>query len=223
MDSASIMALGRQMQRIHLGGGHISDTDILAFALWSDSIAGASEAATLLIEHFGSLPEVLSANPYQLFALSGLDEGVADQVIALRLAAERYAHSRVTSGRSVLSCWGELLDYLHVTMAFERIEQFRILFLDKKNRLIADEVQQHGTIDHTPVYPREVIRRALELGATALIFVHNHPSGDPTPSAADIQITQTLCEACRHLNIRVHDHVVIAKAGHTSFRDMKLL
>ncbi|MFD1944758.1 RadC family protein [Paradevosia shaoguanensis] len=211
------------MQGINLTSDRIADSDILAFALEPISGAEAAATATLLLKRFGSLSEVLAANSYQVLTLPGLDARIADHLASIRLLAERYASSRFTPTGSILSCWGELLDYLHVTMAFERVEQFRILFLDKKNRLLADEVQQRGTIDHTPVYPREVVRRALDLGATAIILVHNHPSGDPAPSAADVQITQTLSEACRHLNIRVHDHVVIAKAGHTSFRDMKLL
>jgi DNA repair protein RadC len=126
--------------------------------------------------------------------------------------------------RSVaLSSWNDVIDYCRTGMAFADKEQFRLLFLDKRNQLIADEVQQTGTIDHTPVYPREVIKRALELSATALILVHNHPSGDPTPSAADIEMTQTIIEIASPLGIAVHDHLIIGKDGHASFRALKLI
>ena len=115
------------------------------------------------------------------------------------------------------------MDYCRAAMAFEDVEQLRILFLDKKNRLIADEVQQVGTVDHTPVYPREVIRRSLELSATALILVHNHPSGDPTPSTADIQMTRQIADVAKPLGITLHDHIIIGRAGHASFRSLRLI
>jgi DNA repair protein RadC len=123
----------------------------------------------------------------------------------------------------VLSSWSNVLDYCRTVMAYGKREEFRILFLDKRNHLIADEQQQVGTVDHTPVYPREVVKRALELSATALILVHNHPSGDPTPSRADIQMTQTIIEAARPLGITVHDHLIVAKHGHASLNAMKLI
>ena len=122
------------------------------------------------------------------------------------------------SARQVLSSWAEVITYCRAAMAFEPREQFRILFLDKKNLLIADEVQQTGTVDHTPVYPREVVRRALELSATAIILVHNHPSGDPTPSRADIDMTRTIIDTAKPLGITVHDHIIIGRDGHTSMK-----
>jgi DNA repair protein RadC len=122
----------------------------------------------------------------------------------------------------ILSSWTQLLDYFKSQMAYEDIEQFRILFLDKKNKLIADEVQQTGTVDHTPVYPREVIRRSLELSATAIILVHNHPSGDPTPSAADVRMTKEINEVARPLGITLHDHIIIGRTGHVSLRSQNL-
>jgi DNA repair protein RadC len=125
--------------------------------------------------------------------------------------------------RHVLSSWSHVLDYCRTTMTFADKEQLRILFLDKRNHLIADEAQQTGTVDHTPVYPREVVKRALELSATALILVHNHPSGDPTPSHADIQMTQTIIDVARPLGIAVHDHIVVGKEGHTSFKSLRLI
>ena len=115
------------------------------------------------------------------------------------------------------------MDYCRAAMAYDAFEQFRILFLDKKNALIADEVQQTGTVDHTPVYPREVVKRALELSATALILVHNHPSGDPTPSRADIQMTAQIVDIAKPLGITVHDHLIVSKDGHASFRAMELM
>ena len=126
-------------------------------------------------------------------------------------------------GREVLSNWTQLLDYCRSAMAFENREQFRILFLDKKNGLIADEVQQTGTVDHTPVYPREVVKRALELSASAIILVHNHPSGDPTPSRADVDMTKQIVDAARPLGVTIHDHIIVGRQGHVSFKGLKLL
>jgi DNA repair protein RadC len=126
-------------------------------------------------------------------------------------------------GRPVISSWQALLDYCRASMAQHKIEQFRLLFLDRKNMLIADELQQQGTVDHTPVYPREVVKRALELGASALILVHNHPSGDPTPSKADIEMTREIQKAAAALGVTVHDHLVIGAAGHASFKSLGLL
>jgi DNA repair protein RadC len=125
--------------------------------------------------------------------------------------------------RTLLSSWSAVLDYCRASMAFAEREQFRILFLDKKNGLIADEIQGEGTVDHTPVYPREVIKRALELAASAIILVHNHPSGDPTPSTADIDMTRRLIDVGDKLSIRVHDHIIIGRNGHTSFRSLRLI
>ena len=122
----------------------------------------------------------------------------------------------------MLGSWNEVIDYCRAHMAFEDKEQFRILFLDKRNQLIADEVQQVGTVDHTPVYPREVIRRSLELSATALVLVHNHPSGDPTPSTADVRMTKAIADVAKPLGITVHDHIIIGRSGHVSMRGLKL-
>jgi DNA repair protein RadC len=137
------------------------------------------------------------------------------------------AAGRLTRGevkkRTVLSSWSSVLDYCRTTMAFAEKEQFRVLFLDKRNQLIADELQQTGTVDHTPVYPREVVKRALELSATAIILVHNHPSGDPTPSRADIQMTQQIVEVAKPLGISVHDHIIVGKEGHSSFKGLRLI
>ena len=125
--------------------------------------------------------------------------------------------------RPLLSSWRQVLDYCRAAMAFEEREQFRILFLDKRNQLIADEVQQRGTVDHTPVYPREVVKRALELSSTAVILVHNHPSGDPTPSRADIEMTKTIIDIAAPLGISVHDHIIIGRDGHASLKGLQLI
>ena len=137
-------------------------------------------------------------------------------------ASQRMLRSELTA-RETLSSWAQVLDYCRAAMAFEAREQFRILFLDKKNALIADEVQQTGTVDHTPVYPREVVKRALELSATAIILVHNHPSGDPTPSRADIEMTREIVETGKRLGITVHDHIIIGKKGHASMKGLALI
>jgi DNA repair protein RadC len=153
--------------------------------------------------------------------------GLGDLTIAnlkvIQAVAQRYARDQISSDLPILSSWQALLDYCRSAMAFEQREQFRILFLDKKNRLIADEVQQTGTVDHTPVYPREVIRRSLELSATALILVHNHPSGDPSPSQADVDMTREIAEVAQPLGITLHDHLIIGRAGHASLRALKLI
>jgi DNA repair protein RadC len=128
-----------------------------------------------------------------------------------------------TKKREVLSSWERVLDYCRPAMAFQEKEQFRVLFLDKRNQLIADEVQQTGTVDHTPVYPREVVKRALELSATAVLLIHNHPSGDPTPSRADVEMTKSIIEIAKPLGIAVHDHFIIGKDGYKSLKGLKLI
>lgn len=177
--------------------------------------------AKALIDRFGSFAEVLAAPPNLLTEIDGIGPTAVTDLKVVLAASQRVAKAKVKE-RPTLGSWNELLDYCHAQMAFENKEQFRILFLDKKNKLIADEVQQVGTVDHTPVYPREVIKRTLELSATALILLHNHPSGDPTPSNADIQMTRAIDEIAKPLGITLHDHVIIAKNGHTSMRGLKL-
>jgi DNA repair protein RadC len=178
--------------------------------------------AKALIAKFGSFAEVLSAPPTRLNEVKGLGEAAITELKAVEAAAHRLAHGQV-SRRPILSSWSAVLDYCRTAMAFADKEQFRILFLDKRNQLIADERQQVGTVDHTPVYPREIVKRALELSATAIILVHNHPSGDPTPSRADIQMTQAIVEVAKPLGISVHDHIIVGKEGHASFKGLKLI
>ena len=175
-----------------------------------------------LIARFGSFTEVLSAPPARLAEVKGVGAAVIAELKLVEAAAQRFAQGAVRR-RPVLSSWSAVLDYCRTAMAFADREQFRILFLDKRNQLIADEVQQTGTVDHTPVYPREVVKRALELSATAVILVHNHPSGDPTPSRADITMTQQIVDVARPLGIAVHDHIIVGRDGHVSFKGQGLM
>jgi len=175
-----------------------------------------------LLDHFGSLGALLSAEPTALRAAGLKSEAAVAQFKVVQAAALKLSRAEL-SKQPVISSWQALIDYAQAHMAREGSEQFRVLFLDKKNRLIADEVQQRGTVDHTPVYPREVVKRALEVGATALILLHNHPSGDPTPSRADIDMTKLVVEAASPLGIIVHDHVVVGRGSHASFRSLGLL
>ncbi|NJL08069.1 MAG: DNA repair protein RadC, partial [Methylacidiphilales bacterium] len=154
--------------------------------------------------------------------VDGVGEAVVSELKIIQAAAQRLAKGEVKV-RPVLGSWSQVLDFCRTAMAFADREEFRILFLDKRNQLIADEVLSRGTIDHTPVYPREVVKRALELSASALILVHNHPSGDPTPSTADIQMTGKIAEAAASLGITLHDHLIIGRNGHTSFKGLGLM
>jgi DNA repair protein RadC len=178
--------------------------------------------AKALMARFGSFAEVVAAPRTRLMEVAGVGEAVANHLKIVEAAAQRLAQTKVIK-RPALSSWAALLDYCTAAMARESAEQFRVLFLDRKNILIADEVQSRGTIDHTPVYPREIVKRALELSASAIILVHNHPSGDPTPSRADIEMTRDIEKAAKALHIAVHDHLVIGRAGHASFKSLGLL
>jgi DNA repair protein RadC len=175
-----------------------------------------------LIAKFGSFAEVVAAPRARLKEVKGIGEAVVDELKIVHAAANRLVRGQLQK-RPVLSSWSSVLDYCRAAMAYADKEQFRLLFLDKRNQLIADEVQQVGTVDHTPVYPREVVKRALELSATALILVHNHPSGDPTPSHADIQMTQAVIDVAKPLGIAVHDHIIVGREGHASFKGLKLI
>src|ERR1700712_375640 len=178
--------------------------------------------AKALIERFGTLAGVMGAPIALLQEINGIGEAVALDLKLIASVAQRMLKSEI-KGKQVLASWSAVIDYCHSAMAYESREQFRILFLDKRNTLIADEVQGRGTIDHTPVYPREVIKRALELSATAIILVHNHPSGDPTPSRADIDMTKMIIDTAKPLGITVHDHIIIGKDGHASLKGLRLI
>ena len=205
------------------GGEALPDYELLELVLsMARSRVDTKPLAKELLARFGGFAEVISAEPERLKEIDGVGEAVIAALKVVRVSALRLARSEVME-RSVLSSWQALIDYLSAAMSHDGTEQFRILFLDRKNVLIADERQQRGTVDHTPVYPREVVKRALELGASALIMVHNHPSGDPTPSKADIEMTREVIEAGAPMGITVHDHLVIGKGRHESFKALGLL
>jgi DNA repair protein RadC len=178
--------------------------------------------AKQLIEEFGGFAEVLAQPAETLQRVKGISATTAAYLKTVEVAAQRILKAKVID-RPVISSWDALLDYCTAAMARRPTEQFRLLFLDRKNVLIADELQQEGTIDHTPLYPREVVKRALEVNASALIMVHNHPSGDPTPSKADIDMTRAVRDALRGVGVTVHDHLIIGRKGHTSFKSVGLL
>ncbi|SUB01611.1 DNA repair protein RadC [Pannonibacter phragmitetus] len=178
--------------------------------------------AKALLQRFGSFTNVIAASPARIQEVAGAGEKVADALKLMQACATRYARGEIVD-REPLSSWSKVVTYVRAASGHADREEFRILFLDKKNGLIADEVQQRGTVDHTPVYPREVIRRALELSATAIILVHNHPSGDPTPSRADIQMTKQIIDIAKPLGIEVHDHIIVARGSEISFRGLQLI
>ena len=178
--------------------------------------------AKTLLKEFGSFSGVFSASQARLQKIDGLGETSVAYLKAIQSTAARFAREGIDLEKPILSSWTQLIEYCTAQMAFDSIEKFRVLFLDKKNRLIADEVQQTGTVDHTPVYPREVVKRALELSATAVILVHNHPSGDPSPSSADVRMTREIADIGKSLGITLHDHIIVGKSGHVSLRSLKL-
>lgn len=205
------------------GADTLADYELLELLLFrSIPRADTKAAAKALLTRFGSFAEVLGAPENLLREVEGIGEMAALDIKAIAEAARRMTRGAVAK-RPVLSSWTQVIEYCRTAMAFEEREQFRIFFLDKKNMLIADEVQQIGTVDHTPAYPREVVRRALELSASAIILAHNHPSGDPSPSLADIEMTKTIIDTARPLGVIVHDHVILGKNGHASLRGMQLI
>ena len=200
----------------------LADYELLELLLfYSIERVDTKPLAKALLDRFGTLGDVFAAEPAQLREFE-IDQRTLVHFKALRETGRRLAERKVKD-MPVLTNWQQLIDYCHAALAHEKTEQFRILFLDRKNVLIADEVQQRGTIDHTPVYPREVVKRALALNAAALILVHNHPSGDPKPSRDDIEMTREIKTAAGALGISIHDHLVIGRKGHASFRSLGLL
>jgi DNA repair protein RadC len=205
------------------GGNAVSDYELLELVLFrAIPRRDVKPLAKALIAKFGSFGEVIAAAPQRLAETDGLGDAAITELKVVEAAAHRLARGEVKR-RQLLSSWTAVLDYCRAAMAFADREQFRILFLDKRNQLIADEVQQVGTVDHTPVYPREVVKRALELSATAVILVHNHPSGDPTPSRADIDMTRQIVDVAKPLGIAVHDHIIVGKEGHASLKGLRLM
>ena len=204
-------------------GASLHDYEMLELVLFlAKPRAEVKPLAKTLIARFGSFADVITADAKELVAVKGVGENTAVALKTIQAAAIRLAREQVMN-QPVISSWQKLLDYCRASLAFAKTEEFRLLFLDRKNVLIADEMQQTGTVDHTPVYPREVVKRALDLGASAIIMVHNHPSGDPTPSKGDIEMTKEVREACEKLGISLHDHLIIGKRGHASFKSLGLL
>ena len=205
------------------GSASLADYELLELLLFPALPRGdVKPLAKTLIDRFGGFAGVINAEISALQAVPGLGETSAIAIKAVQAAIQRVLKAEIIE-RPVLSSWQSVLDYCHAAMAHARIEEFRLLFLDRRNALIADEVQQRGTVDHTPVYPREVVKRALDLGASAIILVHNHPSGDPTPSKADIEMTREVAKAARTLGIELHDHLIIGRGSHTSLRGLGLI
>jgi DNA repair protein RadC len=178
--------------------------------------------AKKLIARFGSFAEVVNAPEDRLAEVEGVGQSAITELKLVRAAAVRLTRGAIMQ-RKVLGSWTSVLDYCRAAQGFGEREEFRVLFLDKKNQLIADEVQQRGTVDHTPVYVREIVKRALELSASAVILVHNHPSGDPTPSRADIDMTKQIVDVAKGLGIAVHDHIIVGRNGHASLRSLRLI
>jgi len=214
----------RLRERALAGGlAALPDYEVLELLLFRAIPRGdVKPLAKQLIARFGSLPAVLGATAEELRTVKGVGEAAALELKLVQEAALRTARSAVAR-RPVISSWSALLAYVKQALGHEAREQFRVLFLDKKNQLIVDEVMNRGTVDHAPVYPREVARRALELSASAVILVHNHPSGDPTPSAADVDMTRQVADALRTLRIAIHDHLVVGRDGVASFKALGFL
>jgi len=214
---------GRMRERVLKAGVEtLADYEVLELLLfYSIERTDTKPLANRLLDRFGTLGDVFAAEPEQLREFE-IDRRTLVHFKAMREVGRRLAERKVKD-MPVLTNWQQLIDYCHVALAHEKTEQFRILFLDRKNVLIADEVQQRGTIDHTPVYPREVVKRALALNAAALILVHNHPSGDPKPSRDDIEMTKEIRRASEALGISIHDHLVISRKGHATFRSLGLI
>jgi DNA repair protein RadC len=214
----------RLRERFREGAGSLPDYELLELMLFSviprrDVKRLAKE---LLAEFGGDLTALFSASRERIAKISGAGGAVADHIALINTLTGRIAREQINK-RDALSSWAALVAYCTSRMAGETTEQFRVLFLDRKNKLLKDEVQNRGTVDHTPVYPREVVKRALELGASAVILVHNHPSGDSSPSASDVEMTKQIVDAAKTLDIAVHDHLIIGRNGHTSLKQLGLM
>jgi DNA repair protein RadC len=211
---------GLQERAAKFGCETLADFEALELLLSRAAPKLAGNHARALLQRYNSLGAVLAAPPQALAQMVGTGAALDLKLVheaALRVAGEKIAR------RCVISSWTSVLAYLKVSMQHNGREAFRVLYLDKKNQLIADEIMNNGTVDHAPVYPREVAKRALELDASAVIFVHNHPSGDPTPSSADVDMTRQLVEALKPLRVAVHDHLVVGRDGVASFKSLGLM
>jgi DNA repair protein RadC len=205
------------------GAEALADYELLELLLFrSIPLKDTKPIAKDLIARFGSFAEVLAAPPQRLQEIKGVKEATSTDLKLIHAAAGLVTRGAVKK-RTELSSWKAVIEHCRTTLAFGDTESFAVIFLDKRNQVIRDEIQQTGTVDHTPVYPREVVKRALELSATAIILVHNHPSGDPTPSRADITMTQQIVEIAKPLGILVHDHIIVGKNGHASLKELRLI
>ncbi len=175
-----------------------------------------------LLAKFGTFAETIAANPLRLAEVDGMSAGAISEFAIVEAAAQRLAKG-IAKKRLALGSWSEVIGYCRSRMAYAEREEFRVLFLDRKNGLLADEAVGEGTVDHAPVYPREVVRRALELSASAMILVHNHPSGDPTPSTQDVKMTHDIIAVAKPLGVTVHDHIIVGRHGHISLRGQDLI
>ena len=214
----------RLRDRFRNGGADaMADYELLEMILFRVFPRGDTKPiAKRLIAEFKSFAEVINAPDERLAEIDGVGQRAVDELKLIRAAAIRLQRGQIM-GRQVLASWSAVLDYCRAAQGFDHMERFRILFLDKRNQLIADEVQQSGTVDHTPVYVREVVKRALQLSASAIILVHNHPSGDPAPSRADIDMTKQIVAASRPLGIVVHDHIIVGRQGHASLKGLGMM
>lgn len=205
------------------GASAIADYELLEMILFASKPRGdVKPLAKRLIAEFGSFAKVVTATPDSLRKIDEVGEAAVSSILIIQAATQRLLQEQMME-KPIIQSWTALLDYAKAIMAHNKIEEFRIIFLNRRNEVIRDEVQQRGTIDHTPVYVREVVKRALELGAASIILMHNHPSGDHTPSRADIDITQQVADAARAVGIKIHDHVIVSERGHYSFRANGLL
>jgi DNA repair protein RadC len=208
---------------LEAGPESLPDYELLEFLLFAAKPRGDTKPlAKELLKRFGGLSAVLGASRGALVKVKGMGDASAAQLLAVRQAGLRLLREEIAE-KPVIASWQKLLDYCTAAGGFAEIEEFRLLFLDRKNALIADERQQRGTVDHVPVYPREVVKRALDLGASSIIMVHNHPSGDPTPSKGDIAMTREVAKAAAAVGVTVHDHVILGRGKHASFKSLGLL
>lgn len=215
----------QRLRKRFLAGGAdaVADYELLELVLFLAQVRGdVKPLAKELIRRFGGFAEAISASDADLLKVPGIGEAALASLKTVQAAALRLMAEPLIK-RPVLRTWDQLISYCRAAMGFEKVEEFRVLYLDKKNLLVAEETHQRGTVDHTPVYPREVVRKALEHGASAMIMVHNHPSGDTTPSKADIEMTKEVAKAAATLGIVLHDHVIVGRGGHTSFKASGLL
>ncbi len=205
------------------GAGALADYELLELVLFpARPRSDVKPLAKALLARFGSFAAVISAERERLAEVKGMGDGAIVALKTVQAAALMFMRDEVAE-RPILSSWDAVLAYCRASMGYGATEQFRILFLNRKNVVIADEVQQTGSVDHTPVYPREVVKRALELGASAIIMVHNHPSGDPTPSKADVEMTRQVRDAGKSLGVTVHDHIIVGRGGHASLKSLGLI